>query len=395
MNKLNKILSYVIVALLSSALTLALLPTRGIAPVNAGSSSGSEKLQELADYIDEYFVDEVDMTELEDAAASAMVAATGDRWSYYVPADEYASLVESSQNSYVGVGITITMAEDESGLEVVEVAEGGPADMAGVQVHDILILVEGQNCAELGVDEARNLVRGAAGTDVKMTFKRDGKEIELSITRKAVEVPVATYQMLDSGYGLIEILNFNQRCAQETIEAIMEVMASGAKGIIFDVRFNPGGSVAELIALLDYILPEGPLFRSESYDGRTSVDESDATHIDIPMVVLVNGDSYSAAEFFAAALREYDYAQIVGQQTSGKGHYQQTFRLSDGSAVAISTGKYYTPNGVSLEGVGITPDVIADVDEETYKAIYFGDLSVEEDPQIQAAISALNSMVQP
>lgn len=395
MNNLNKILSYVVVAFLASALTLALLPSRRVYSPGATGVSDGSKLVELAEYIDKYFVDDADMTALEDAAASAMVEATGDRWSYYVPASEYAGLMESSENAYVGVGITISMTEDESGLEIVDVAEGGPADLAGVKVHDILVSVEGQNCAELGVEGARNLVRGQAGTDVNMTFIRDGEQFDLAITRKAVEVPVATYEMLDSGYGFIEIVNFNQRCAQETSEAIVNLMASGAKGIIFDVRFNPGGHVSELVALLDYILPEGPLFRSESYDGTTSVEESDETHINIPMAVLVNGDSYSAAEFFAAALQEYEYAEIVGQNTSGKGHYQQTFRLSDGSAVAISTGKYYTPNGVNLEGVGITPDVIVDMDEDTYAALYYGELSIDEDPQVQAAISALNSMVQP
>lgn len=395
MNNLNKILSYVVVAFLASALTLALLPSRRVYSPGATGVSDGSKLVELSEYIDKYFVDDADMTALEDAAASAMVEATGDRWSYYVPASEYAGLMESSENAYVGVGITISMTEDESGLEIVDVAEGGPADLAGVKVHDILVSVEGQNCAELGVEGARNLVRGQAGTDVNMTFIRDGEQFDLAITRKAVEVPVATYEMLDSGYGFIEIVNFNQRCAQETSEAIVNLMASGAKGIIFDVRFNPGGHVSELVALLDYILPEGPLFRSESYDGTTSVEESDETHINIPMAVLVNGDSYSAAEFFAAALQEYEYAEIVGQNTSGKGHYQQTFRLSDGSAVAISTGKYYTPNGVNLEGVGITPDVIVDMDEDTYAALYYGELSIDEDPQVQAAISALNSMVQP
>ena len=389
MNRAYKILSYVVVALLASALTLALLPSRRV------TTTANSKLDELYEHIDRYFVEDVDLTELEDAAANAMVAATGDRWSYYVPASEYASHVESSENSYVGVGITITMAEDQSGLEIVQVVEGGPAEEAGVKVHDILVSVEGQSCAELGVDGTKNLVRGEPGTDVNMVFNRGGKQLELTITRKSFNVPVATYEILSGGYGLIRIANFNQRCAQETIDAIDALMEDGAKGIIFDVRFNPGGYVSELVQLLDYILPEGVLFRSESYTGATSTEKSDKDHIEIPMAVLVNGDSYSAAEFFAAALQENDYAEIVGQQTCGKGHYQNTYVLSDGSAVALSTGRYYTPNGVNLEGVGITPDVVVDVDEQTYKAIYFEELSPEEDPQIQAAISALNSLVQP
>ena len=133
------------------------------------------------------------------------------------------------------------------------------------------------------------------------------------------------------------------------------------------------------------------MFRSETYDGKTETDTSDAGHIEIPMAVLVNGDSYSAAEFFAAALQEYDYAIVVGEKTCGKGYFQNTITLSDGSAVALSVGKYFTPNGVSLAGVGITPDVTVEVDEDTYAAIYGRTLEPSEDPQLQAAISALNS----
>jgi carboxyl-terminal processing protease len=141
--------------------------------------------------------------------------------------------------------------------------------------------------------------------------------------------------------------------------------------------------------VLDYLLPEGPLFRSVDYSGRENVDYSDAKCLDIPMAVVVNLQSYSAAEFFAAALDEYDAAVIVGERTFGKGYFQNTFRLIDGSAVALSTGRYYTPKGECLEGVGITPDVPVEVDDETFAAIYYGTIAPEEDPQLQAAISAL------
>ena len=163
----------------------------------------------------------------------------------------------------------------------------------------------------------------------------------------------------------------------------------GAWGLIFDVRNNPGGYKHELVEVLDYLLPEGPLFRSEDYLGNVTVDESDADCLVMPMAVLVNGDSYSAAEFFAAAMGEYEAAVIVGQQTTGKGYFQQTFRLKDGSAVGLSVGKYSTPNGVNLAGVGITPDRVVDVDEETAFEIYAGLMDPNADPQIKAAIEAM------
>ncbi len=181
-----------------------------------------------------------------------------------------------------------------------------------------------------------------------------------------------------SGYGLVTIENFEARASEETLEAIDARMEQGAKGLIFDVRFNPGGYTTELVKILDYLLPEGPLFRRESYDGQTSVDYSDAQCVDLPMAVLANKSSYSAAEFFAAALQEYDAAVVVGEQTTGKGYYQNTFRLVDGSAVAISTGKYFTPKGESLAGVGVMPDVPVKLDQGELRCARPGDLGEGE-----------------
>ena len=200
---------------------------------------------------------------------------------------------------------------------------------------------------------------------------------------------MVSYELLGTT-GYIKIANFHARCAQESIAAIEELQTQGATSLIFDMRFNPGGSLDELITLLDYLLPEGVIFRAVNYKGKEEIMESDAEqHLNIPMCVLVNEDSYSAAEFFAAALQEYDYATVVGTQTVGKGNYQQTFMLSDGSAVAISTGHYSTPNGVNLEGVGITPDIPVEVDEQTYINIYSDTIEKSDDPQLQAALKAL------
>ena len=187
----------------------------------------------------------------------------------------------------------------------------------------------------------------------------------------------------------MRISNFDARCAQESIAAIEKLRSEGAKKLIFDVRNNPGGFASELVELLDYLLPEGDLFRSVSFDGTEKVDTSDEKYLDMPMAVVVNGNSYSAAEFFAAALQEYEAAVVVGEPTVGKGYYQQTIPLGDGSAVALSTGKYFTPKGNSLADKGVIPTVRVDVDEETAAAIYYGTLSAGEDPQLQAAIKAL------
>ena len=376
--------SYVLVAALATLITLFLVNQQvGLAP---------SKLQQLEDLIQERFVNDTDKTALEDAAAAAMIASTGDRWSYYIPASEYQSYLERTENAYVGVGITIQALETENtGFLIVAVNADGSAEEAGLMLGDVLIAVEDQDVRQMSTDQVRDLVRGKEGTYVKMTVLRKGDHRNFSVERRQVLTPVATQEMLADNIGLVTIANFDERCAEEAIAAIETLLDNGAEKLIFDVRHNPGGYASEMVDVLDYLLPEGELFRTESYDGKESIDYSDAACLEIPMAVLVNGSSYSAAEFFAAALREYDAAIVVGEQTTGKGFYQNTFRFTDGSAAAISVGRYFTPNGDSLEGVGLTPDRKVEVDEETASAIYYGTLTPEEDPQIQEAVKLLKN----
>ena len=241
----------------------------------------------------------------------------------------------------------------------------------------------------MDMDEGKKLVQGKSGTKVEITVSRAGQEQTISVKRGTVKTPVATGVLLQGNIGLVTIKNFNANCAKETIAAIESLVEQGATALIFDVRYNGGGYANEMNKVLDYLLPEGQLFKTVDYTGKEEVTRSNAKCLEMPMTVLVNGSSYSAAEFFAAALREYEWATVVGEKTSGKGYYQVVYQLSDGSAVGLSIGKYVTPKGVSLEGVGITPDVIVEVTREQAAAIYAGTLDPMEDPQILAAIAAL------
>ena len=371
--------SYLLVAVLAAFLTMAV----------SQSMTETTKLQELQALIEEKFIGEADSTELEDAAAEAMISATGDRWSYYISADEYQSYQEQMANAYVGVGITIQEAEEQQGFVVLSVTPGSSAEEAGIRVQDLLIAVDDQDVRGMPMEEVRSLVRGEVGSYVSMTFLRQGETTTISVERRQVQTQVASYEMLPDHIGLVTIFNFDSRCAEETIAAVEALLEDGARKLIFDVRNNPGGYAEELVKVLDYLLPQGEVFRTVTYDGKEDVDYSDEACVELPMAVLVNGSSYSAAEFFAAAMQEYEAAIVVGTQTSGKGYFQNTYRLNDGSAVALSVGKYYTPQGKNLEGVGITPSVEVTVDEETEASIYYGLLTPEEDPQIQAAVEAL------
>lgn len=370
--------SYVLVAVVASAVTLVLFCTP------------KSKLDQLQELIQTRFIGEVDVTALEDAAASAMVDAIEDRWSYYISAEDYASHADKKTNSYVGIGITIGTREDKIGFDILQVSPDGSAQEGGILPGDILIEAEGQSVAELGTSGTSTLIKGKEGTKVSVAVLRNGERLEFSLTRKRIQTIVAEGKMLDGNIGLVTIANFNDKCAAETIAAVEELVEQGAEALIFDVRNNPGGYKDELVEILNYLLPEGPLFRSVLYTGEEEVDQSDAACLEIPMAVMVNGNSYSAAEFFAAALEEYDWAIVVGEQTCGKGYFQYTMRLSDGSAVNLSVGKYTTPNNVNLTEVGgLTPEVYVEVDTETAALIASGLLDAQEDPQIQAAVQAL------
>ena len=195
--------------------------------------------------------------------------------------------------------------------------------------------------------------------------------------------------MLADQVGYITIDNFDAGCA-ETVKALVEALkAQGATSLLFDVRNNPGGLKTELTDLLDYLLPEGTIFHTVNYAGEEEIVTSDAGCVDMPMAVLVNGDSYSAAEYFACALQEYGVAAVVGEQTYGKGYYQVGLQLSDGSCINLSIGKYYTPSGESLIDVGVTPDVELELSEEEATSLARKQLDPEEDPQVQAALACL------
>ena len=371
-------LSYVLVAVLASVITLALWGER------------YSKIEQLKDIIDRNFIGQADMSKAEDAAASAMIDALDDRWSYYISAEDYAAHLENKNNAYVGIGITIQAREDGTGFDIVEVSPGSSAQESGILPGDILVEAEGQSAAGMTADELKNIVRGKAGTKVSVGILRVEEKLTFSVERREIKVQVATGELLPDNIGLIRIANFNTNCAKETIAAIEDLRAQGADKLIFDVRNNPGGYVKELLKVLDYLLPEGVLYRDLDCYGNEGAEYSDAACLEVPMAVLVNGNSYSAAEFFAACLQEKQWATVVGENTTGKGHYQNTIKLKDGSAVNLSTGKYFTPNGVNLTEVGgLIPDVPAEVDKETAALIYAQAVPAAEDTQIQAAVKYL------
>ena len=329
------------------------------------------------------FVDtEADLGKAVDAGLDAFVDGLGDRWSYYLDAEYYQATAERRANSYVGVGVTVDYTREE-GLLVQSVAEGGPADKAGVLAGDIITAVDGVPIAGEAREEGADKIAGEAGTQVILTLLgEDGTIRDAICTRATLHNPSASGKMLEGDIGYVRLSNFYSGSAESFRHEVDALVEQGARGLIVDVRSDPGGYVTELEKILDYLLPEGPVFTQKPRWWFRSVYKSDADCIDLPMVAIVNAGTYSAAELLAAQLRESAGAPIVGELTSGKGYSQVTFALANGGGVGLSTATYCTGGGHSLIGEGIAPDVELSLPEGV--ALGSGD-----DVQLQAAIDLL------
>ena len=377
--------SLLVTALLSLLLTLALAFGALWALIGPEGLSMAEAMV----LINARFVGDHDIGKAADAAMDGLITGLGDRWSYYVDAKGYENLKNSKDNAYVGIGVTVSYPEGEEGLYVEAVAENGPAAAAGLRPGDTILAVGEVRLAGEDRNRGTELIQGEAGTQVELLLRGGGgEERTVSVTRGRVEEHPVSYALLADGTGLITIQNFNSRCADEAIAAVDDLREQGAEWLVFDVRNNGGGFLDELTRLLDYLLPEGPIFRSQTKAGRETVVSSDAGCVEMPMAVLVNENTYSAAELFAAELQEWDWGEVVGVQTFGKGFSQQTFPLLNGGAVNLSTAKYFTGQGNCLIGVGLTPDRVVELDEEQAAKLRARILDPTEDPQLQAAIAA-------
>lgn len=326
---------------------------------------------------------DADLEEATDKALSAFVDGLGDRWSYYLPAQRHQETIERRANSYVGIGVTVDSVSREEGLLVQSVTRDGPADKAGVLAGDVITAVDGVSIAGEGRETASDLIRGEEGTKVALTLLgEDGASRDVTCTRATLHNSSAQGRLLDNKVGYVQLSNFYSGSADSFQAEVDALLEQGAESLLIDLRGDPGGYVSELEQILDYLLPEGPVFTHKPRWGFKSVYVSDENCVDLPMAVLVNQHSYSAAELLAAQLRESVDAPIVGERTSGKGYSQLTFPLANGGGAGLSTAAYCTGSGHSLIGEGIVPDVELSLPEGAA-------LGGEDDVQLKAALELL------
>jgi carboxyl-terminal processing protease len=343
------------------------------------------------DNIEKRYIGDADKEKLMQGAIAGMIDATGDVWSHYFDPDAFRDYLVTQSNQYTGIGI---YAEDGGGsIRIVEVMDRSPAEDAGLLAGDLITHVDGLSVAEAGYDAARGAVIGEEYTTVILTVERPsegGGSFEIPVMRRTIDieaVKVATVEQAGRKIGVIRIANFNDNVDNQVIDKVGELIREGVAGLVFDVRGNPGGKLPVLVNILDHLLPEGDLITLRYSDGRVVTHRSEADHVSIPMAVLIDRNSVSAAEFFAACLREYDWAVLVGEQTGGKGYAQEHFRLSDGSAMYLSTSEYVTSKGVSLAGTGVTPDIVLVLEDEERRHI--GSMDPDLDRQLARAIQEL------
>lgn len=389
-NTINGILCGMVIGLMTlCGILLFRLSERSAVP--AGDPTKA-KLSEAVQVLRDYYVGELDEAHMADAAVAAMVASLNDRWSYYLSAEELTDYLDSMNNQYGGLGIVVS--SDADGIAVVQkVHPHSPAGEAGVPAGSHFLSAGGRDLSGKDMETVTEWLRSLIAEGlVELTVQTpEGDDFSCSLIPGEVLTDPVSYSKLDSGYGYIRIENFEARCAAMAIAAVESLMQQGVPGIVFDVRLDPGGQLTELLQLLDYLLPEGELFRAVSADGREEIYSSEPGWVTVPAAVLVDADSYSAAEFFAAALADYDRAVIVGSHTSGKGAAQVTVTLSDLSAIHISNIYYFTPSGQNLADIGLAPDITVELAEEKRAELYYGMLDPAEDAQLLAAVEALRA----
>ena len=346
------------------------------------------KLREIDRLAADKYIGEIDSTNVADYAAVGYVTGLGDKWSSYIPADQYEAYRMSSEGTGCGIGVSVTSTADTVRISIVY--DDSPAAQAGIVKGDYILGAEGLTVEKDGANAVISAIRGEEGTDVSVTIQTSAGETEtktLTMKRATVTQKMAWGEMLSGNTGYIRIENFHTGVADQFQKALSALEEQGMTSLVIDVRHNGGGKVKEMSEVLDPLLPEGTIMTLREKNGHETVYSSDADMIDLPLAVLIDDQSISAAEFFAAALQEYERATLVGTHTTGKGRAQRTYALSDGSAVNLSVEEYFTPKGKSLADTGIAPDIETTLTNEQTANFYF--LGTDGDPQLTRAVSVL------
>ncbi len=352
-----------------------------------------DKLTVLGILIDNYYLEEVDPSVYANGIYKGFMSSLEDPYSTYYTKEEYQALMESSSGVYHGIGATVSQDVKTGIITVVKPFENGPAYEVGILPGDILLKVDDVEVTGMDLSEVVSRMKGVEGTKVRVSVIREGKTdpIEFTITRQQIKVPTIEHKMLKDKIGYIMITEFDEITVKQFISAVDELEKAGMKGLIVDVRNNPGGLLVSVVKILDRLLPKGLIVYTEDKHGnRLEENAKDDKMVNVPLAVLINGNSASASEIFAGAIQDYKLGTIVGTTSFGKGIVQKVIPLSDGTAIKLTISKYFTPKGRNIHGTGILPDVEVELSEELKKLVT---IPVEEDNQLQEAIKIVKGQI--
>lgn len=401
-NRDNKFLKGLLTGISCSILTVVLafgiyyvLESRGI--ITGLNLSGQEsdstgimnKVNLLEKYIDKYYLDEVDSEELANGIYKGVLSGLGDPYSTYYTQDEYLALMESSKGIYCGIGAYVSQDVKTGVITIVKPFENGPAYEAGMLPGDVLYKVADTEVTGEDLTEVVGKMKGEEGTTIEVSVIRDGNPdpIVLTITRRQIEVPTISYEMLDNNVGYISVSEFDKITATQFREAVDQLEKDGMVGLVVDLRNNPGGLLDTVVNMLDRVIDKGLLIYTKDKNGNgEKYNATDDTSLKVPLTVLINGNSASASEVFAGAIQDYGVGTLVGTTSFGKGIVQSILPLSDGTAVKLTVSKYYTPNGRNIHKTGITPDVEVELDSALKQQVK---IEKSEDNQLQEAVKII------
>ncbi|MBQ1822022.1 MAG: S41 family peptidase [Lachnospiraceae bacterium] len=385
----NGFLSGVAVCLVIALMVVIVKETMLHSTVGSGfmTRHGVEKVNLLSDVIDKYYYKDITDEEKMEGIYKGLMSSTNDKYTDYYSPKEFKDLMVTMEGDYGGIGATLSQDKVTKEVSVVEVYEGSPAARAGLERGDIVISVDGHLGTDESLDDFVQRIRGEEGTSIEMVYKRGDQEKTIEITREEVIVPSVSHRMLDDKIGYIRISSFVNGTQKDFEDALADLQSQGMQGIVFDMRDNGGGMVDSVVAILDDILPAGTVVYTMDKSGkREDYTSDDAKKIDIPVTVLVNENTASAAEIFTGAIRDFNYGTIIGTNTFGKGIVQSTVPLSDGSAVKITVATYYTPSGECIHEKGIKPDIELEFSYADENPTEYDEL---KDNQVQKAMEVL------
>ena len=351
-----------------------------------------EKAKLIEETVKDNYTGEIDDQDMEEYMYKGLMASLGDPYSAYYTSEEYEELNAETTGSYQGIGVVMQQDADTGEVKVLRCYEGGPGAEAGLLPEDVLIQVNGENVAGMELSEVVDLVKSSEGGTASLIISREGESdyLEINVPLEEVNIPVVEYEMLEDNIGYISIYEFTGQAVSQYEEAFEELQSQGMKRMIIDVRNNPGGLLTSVCDLLEDMLPEGLMVYTEDKDGKRQEYTCDGENeLEMPLVVLVNGNSASASEIFAGAIQDYGTGTIVGTTTFGKGVVQSLIPFTDGSAIKTTTAKYYTPSGRCIHGTGIEPDVEVELTEGLEQK---SELTYEEDNQLQTAVETVKEL---